>query len=455
VTAALAGLRVVEIAGDVAGPYSTKLLVDLGVEVTKIEPPSGDPMRDWGPFPGGIPDPNRSGMFEYLNAGKRGATVDLDGDVSAARALIGQAHLLVDGTPPGTLDRIGLDVAALVALSPGLSVVRISDFGQRGPLRGRDATPLTVQAASGWVNNRDPDRPPVQAGARISEYVAGAYAALGALTALRAQPADEGRVVEVDVSVLESLLSTLPYPMLMAEKMRGLGLPANTRSAPMMGIVAAADGWIGINCLTGQHWLDVCAMLGLPEYGEHQIEIMLGGPERAEFFEKAKPWLSERTVTEIVELSQAMRIPATPVNDGATVMDNPQFRGRGFLWTAAVRAGRSGGPDHHSAFRRHPYCRCGRHPVPVSRPFLLRQKLIRPTGHPHSPLWTCRSRTSRFSTSLRSGRARISPATSAVSVPRLSRSNRYNDPTGSAIRGRGPTRATVGMSAVRCGRPPT
>ena len=70
----------------------------------------------------------------------------------------------------------------------------------------------------------------------------------------------------------------------------------------MMGIVRAADGWIGINCLTGQHWLDVCAMLGLPEYGEHQIAIMLGGPERAEFFEKAQPWLSERTVDEIVEL---------------------------------------------------------------------------------------------------------------------------------------------------------
>jgi crotonobetainyl-CoA:carnitine CoA-transferase CaiB-like acyl-CoA transferase len=360
VTAALAGLRVVEIAGDIAGPYCAKLLVDLGAEVTKIEPPSGDPMRGWGPFPGDIPDPNRSGMFEYLNAGKRGATVDLDGDVSAARTLIGHAHLLVDGTPPGTLDRMGLDVAALAALSPGLIVVRISDFGQCGPLRSRDATPLTVQAASGWVNNRDPGRPPVQAGARISEYVAGAYAALGALTALRARPPDDGRVVEVDVSVLESLLSTLPYPMLVAEKMRGLGLPANTRSAPMMGIVAAADGWIGINCLTGQHWLDVCAMLGLPEYGEHQIAIMLGGPERAEFFEKAKPWLSERTVTEIVELSQAMRIPATPVNDGATVMDTPQFRDRGFF----VDAGGGG-----RSFRRPgPPFRLSKTPVLPVRP---------------------------------------------------------------------------------------
>ncbi len=231
---------------------------------------------------------------------------------------------------PGTLDRVGLDAHSLQALNPDLVVVRISDFGQNGPLRDRDATPLTMQAASGWINTRDPDRPPVQAGARISEYVAGCLR--------RARRADRAAdriraigLVEVDVSVLESLLSTLPYPMLMAEKMRSLGLPANTRSAPMMGIVRAADGWVGINCLTGQHWLDVCAMLGLPEYGEQQIAIMLGGPERAEFYEKAQPWLAERTVAEIVELSQAMRIPAAPVNDGATVLDCPQYLERGFF----------------------------------------------------------------------------------------------------------------------------
>ena len=327
----LEGLRVVEIAGDIAGPYCTKLLVDLGAEVTKIEPPSGDPLRHWGPFPGGVPDPHRCGLFEYLNAGKRGTTVDLESDASVAGRLIERAHLLVEALPPGTLDRSGLDADSLRMLNPDLVVVRITDFGQNGPLRDRDATPLTVQAASGWVNNRDPDRPPVQAGARISEYVAGGYGALGALTALRTLSTKASRLVEVDVSVLESLLSTLPYPMLMVEKMRNLGLPANTKSAPMMGIVRAADGWLGINCLTGQHWLDACAMLGLPEFGEQQIAIMLGGPERGEFFEKAQPWLSERSVAEIVELTQAMRIPAAPVNDGATVLHCPQYLEREFF----------------------------------------------------------------------------------------------------------------------------
>jgi crotonobetainyl-CoA:carnitine CoA-transferase CaiB-like acyl-CoA transferase len=360
VTAPLEGLRVVEIAGDIAGPYCTKLLVDLGADVSKVEPPSGDPLRRWGPFPGGEPDPNRSGLFEYLNAGKRGATLDLESDVAVASELIAQAHLLVDGMRPGTLDRVGLDTDSLRALNPGLVVVRISDFGHNGPLRDRDATPLTVQAASGWVNNRDPGRPPAQAGARISEYVAGGYAALGALTALRALSANTSRLVEVDVSVLESLLSTLPYPMLMAEKMRSLGLPPNTRSGLMMGIVRAADGWLGINCLTGQHWLDACAMLGLPEYGEQQIAIMLGGPERGEFFEKAQPWLSEQTVAEIVELSQAMRVPASPVNDGATALECPQYVERGFFVDA-------GGADW--SFRRPgaPF-RLSKSPVLTPRP---------------------------------------------------------------------------------------
>ncbi|RDH79603.1 CoA transferase [Mycolicibacterium moriokaense] len=330
-TGALAGLRVVEIAGDIAGPYSTKLLADLGAEVAKVEPPDGDPLRAWGPFPGGVAHPERSGLFEYLNAGKSGATVDLAADASPLRPLIAAADLLVDGTPPGMLDTHGLDAPALEALRPGLVVVRISAFGHRGPLRDRHVTPLTVQAASGWVNMREPDRPPVQAGARISEYVAGGYAALAALTALRTVAADTRGVVEVDVSVMESLLSTLPYPMLLAEKMRSLGMPPNTKAGPVLGIVRAADGWLGINCLTGQHWLDVCTMLELPEYGEHQIAVMLGGPERAEFYAKAQPWLSARTVDEIVEYSQALRIPATPVNDGATVMDCPQFRERGFF----------------------------------------------------------------------------------------------------------------------------
>jgi crotonobetainyl-CoA:carnitine CoA-transferase CaiB-like acyl-CoA transferase len=321
----LDGVHVVEIANEISGPYCGKLFVDIGADVTKIEGPERDSLRRWGPYPGGEPDPDRCGLFEYLNAGKRCEVVDS----IVARELIADADVLIDGLAPGGLDNFGFGVDALQEINPRLVVVRISNFGQHGPFRDRVATPLTLQAASGWITARDPDRPPVQAGARIAEYVAGGYAALGALTALRI--ASSNRVTEVDVSVFESLLSTLPYPMLLAERMRTLGLPTNLRQAPMLGVVRAGDGWVGINCLTGQHWLDVCAMLGLPEFGEQQYAIMMGGPERAEFFAAAQPWLSERTVTEIVELSQALRIPAAPVADGATVLECPQWVKREFF----------------------------------------------------------------------------------------------------------------------------
>ena len=321
---ALDGLRVVEIADEISGPYCGKLLVDLGADVTKIEAPEGDPLRQWGPFPGGRPDPNKAGLFEYLNAGKRGTVLDItrESDAAAARRLIADADVLIDGSAPGTL-------AALSPADSRLVVARISNFGQHGPFRDRAATPLTMQAISGWISARDPDRPPVQAGARIAEYVAGAYAALGTLTALRIAPPDQ--MTEVDVSVLEALLSTLPYPMLMFERMHRLGLPTNVRQSPMLGVVRAADGWVGINCLTGQHWLDVCAMVGLSEFGEQQFAIMMGGPERAEFYTAVQPWLNERTVTDIVELSQALRIPAAPVADGRGALDNPQYAKRGFF----------------------------------------------------------------------------------------------------------------------------
>lgn len=365
-TGPLAGLRVVELGTEIAAPYCTKLLVDLGADVCKIEPRAGDPLRRWGPFAEGVSDVDHSGLFEYLNAGKRGATLDLGrrSDLSTAHELVAQAELLVEDLPPGGRDRAewGLDTDSLQRINPGLVVVRISDFGQDGPLRDRQATPLTMQAAAGWISQREPDRAPVQAGARIPEYIAGAYGALGALTALRAAGASSG-VVEVDVSMFESLLSTLPYPMLMAERLKSLGLPTNSKAAPMLGIVRAADGWIGINCLTGQHWLDVCAMLGLPEYGEHQLAIMLGGPERNGFFAKAQPWLDAISVADLVDLSQAMRIPAAPVTDGASILACPQYTDRGFFVEGGQKSWRFLRPGPPFRFSRTPL----QAPVPAPR----------------------------------------------------------------------------------------
>ncbi|ODQ95042.1 CaiB/BaiF CoA transferase family protein [Mycolicibacterium holsaticum] len=346
---ALGGLRVVELGTEIAAPYCTKLLTDLGADVCKIELPAGDPLRFWGPFRDDAL--HHGGLFDYLNAGKRGLTIDLGTPSGQAQAheLLGQADLLVEDLPAGSADRFdwGLDRESLQQINRDLVVVRVSDYGQDGPRREQPSTSLTLQAASGWVNTREFGRAPVQAGGRIPEYIAGSYAALAALTALRIADAERGRVVEADVSAFESLLSTLPYPMLLADRLKSMGLPTNSKAAPMLGIVRAADGWIGINCLTGQHWLDVCAMMGLDEFGEHQLAIMLGGPERDEFFAKAQPWLDSMPVADLVELSQAMRIPAAPINDGASILDCPQYRDRDFFVESgpdAARFRRPGAP---------------------------------------------------------------------------------------------------------------
>src|SRR3954462_6081037 len=111
----LVGVRVLELAVGIAGPYGGKLLSDLGADVVKAEPPSGDPARLRGPFRDGTPDPEASGFYLYLNAGKRGITLALESEAGRAALLdlVAQTDVLVESYPPGGLERLGVGVAAL------------------------------------------------------------------------------------------------------------------------------------------------------------------------------------------------------------------------------------------------------------------------------------------------------------------------------------------------------
>jgi crotonobetainyl-CoA:carnitine CoA-transferase CaiB-like acyl-CoA transferase len=348
---ALDGWRVVEVGGQIAAPYATKLLLDLGATVAKVEPPAGDPLRNWGrgtdpagKGEGGFADPRRrepepaeatrKGLYRYLNTGKHEVTVDLEGADGAAWLVdaVREADVLIESLGAGALEQIGLGPARLFAASPRLALVRIAPFGQHGPHVGAPVSMLTLQALGGWVSNHNvAGSDPVQVGGRLPEYTAGSYAACAAASAVRAAR-DLGEPVTVDLSMQECLVGTLAYPMLHFEALSRLGLPPpQARHFPLPGIVRARDGWVGINALTGQHWLDVCAMLDVEEYGKRQPEIALGGEPLAEFFAHIQPWLDERTAEEVVEISQAMRVPAAPVGDGASLPTCAQFRARPFF----------------------------------------------------------------------------------------------------------------------------
>src|SRR5215204_6138280 len=119
---ALEGLRVVQVGGGVAAGYCAKLLADLGADVVTVEPPGGDATRRAGPFPGDVPHPEKSGLFLYLNANKRGVTLDLAeaGDRALLHRLLADADLLVHGVSPAEMAARGLDWETVRGLNPRL-----------------------------------------------------------------------------------------------------------------------------------------------------------------------------------------------------------------------------------------------------------------------------------------------------------------------------------------------
>ena len=152
---ALAGLRVLELGGMVAVPYCGKLLASLGADVVKVEPPkSGDLSRRRGPFPGDSPHPERSGMFLYLNTGKRGVTLDVDDPQGRRmlRRLAADVDAIIHDSPPALAAARGLEQEALAEINPRLVVAAITPFGSTGPNAGYAAHDVTVFHAGGEGN---------------------------------------------------------------------------------------------------------------------------------------------------------------------------------------------------------------------------------------------------------------------------------------------------------------
>jgi crotonobetainyl-CoA:carnitine CoA-transferase CaiB-like acyl-CoA transferase len=337
VTTALGGLRVAELGCGLPATYATKLLSLLGADVVKVEPLVGDPERGRGPFPEDKVDRERGGgLFRYLNTDKRSVLLDPSraDDLTTLRSLISGTDLLIESLGAGGLEALGLAPSSFATANPRLAVVRISPFGQHGPYVGVPATGLTVMAMGAWVSNHGiPGVNPVQTGGRLHEYTIAAYAACAGLTAVRAARLGDKPAV-ADLSALEVMIGTLPYPMLLHETFMRLGFPiGEERYSTIPGIVKCADGWVGINALTGQHFQDICAMLDVPEYAGRQTELSWAGEELEKFFARIRPWLDARSVDEIVGLCQAFRIPAAPVGDGEKLTRYAQFASRPFFTT--------------------------------------------------------------------------------------------------------------------------
>ncbi|MBI3954311.1 MAG: CoA transferase [Chloroflexi bacterium] len=332
----LSDLRVVEWGRLVSGPYCAKLLADLGADVIKVEPPAGDPCRLEPPFPGDVPHPERSGLFQYLNTSKRGITLDLE--TAAGRGLLhqllAQADLLVENQPRRLARRLGLDEPQLRRRYPGLVVASVSPFGRTGPYRDFQGTDLTLWAAGGFSHltprfAADAAVAPLKVGGRQPEYLAGANAAAGALCALLARRA-LGRGQQVDVSEQESVASVLHGAV---TKWSYQGQVAS-RVAQHMGAPNEAhlckDGYMHLQCTEEHQWHRFVELMGTPEWS--QLPVFATTHDRGENYDAfslmVEDWSQRYTKQEILDQAAAARLPFAPLQTMAEVFQDPQVRYR-------------------------------------------------------------------------------------------------------------------------------
>lgn len=331
---ALSGGRVLDLTHCIAGPYCTKILADYGADVVKVERPGvGDPARSMGPFPGDNPDIESSGLFLYLNTNKKSITLNLKSaaGVEILKELVKGVDIVVENFSPRVMPGLGLDYQTLKEINPGLVMVSISNFGQTGPYRDCKATDLTVWGLSGILYELgDPDREPLKMGSNVSEYVAGLYGALVALSALYYRD-ETGIGQHVDVSVLEAF-HTMQPSMTLVFSMAGFIRQRAGIHFPW-GILPCDDGYIGFFLPTQTHWESLCVLLEMPELIDRpEYETpMMREERRDEITAIIVSWLKGKRMEDVFHAAQELRLPLTMVPNTEQLFDMPQHKARGYF----------------------------------------------------------------------------------------------------------------------------
>jgi alpha-methylacyl-CoA racemase len=332
----LAGVRVLDLSIWRPGPYSTQLLVELGADVVKVEPPGGDPMRV---FPT---------LFAVLNAGKRGAAVDLKraGERDAVLELAREADVVVEGFRPGVVRGLGVDDERVRRVNASVVYCSISGYGQDGPLAELPGHDVNYQAWAGTLEPRtDVDAPAVPR-PPIADLAGGAYAALAVCAALvRRARTGEGESIDVSMTdVLASWTGAVP-PLTLPDGQQVGGHVAG------YGTFRTADGgWVALGVISEDHfWTALTRALGMDD------AAVLSFPERlalgAQLDGRIAEAIAVRKRDELVRELAAAGVPASPVLAQDEMLRAEHFRARG-----TVVEGPDGDPvmGHPLRYREHP-----------------------------------------------------------------------------------------------------
>ena len=344
----LSGIRVVEWGELIAAAYCARLLGEFGAQVDKVEAPNGDSARGYGPFPGGIADPESSGIYVFLNGGKRSIVADAEtaAGMQVLHGLIARADVFVTNQPIALRRRLGLDAAALRARYPGLIVVSLSIFGDSGPHAQVPAQAIDAYATSGtaWVIG-EPAREPLIVPLLQADYQAGAHAAAAALMALiarrrRPQPgaASAGESIDIasaDIFAAAAGSNGMIYLYYGLQKWARAGRRAFASGGPYPYVILPCKD--GAVCLIGRarhEWARLVEAMGQPDWTadpRYQDLHAMGRDYPDEVDALITPWLMRHTRAELMRLAEQHGFPLGPLRTMAEVVASPQFAQRGFF----------------------------------------------------------------------------------------------------------------------------
>ncbi|HYJ51591.1 MAG TPA: CaiB/BaiF CoA-transferase family protein [Allosphingosinicella sp.] len=326
----LAGLKVVELARILAGPWAGQLLADLGAEVIKVErPDGGDDTRSWGPpF---APD-GAAAYFHACNRGKTSVAIDIasaEGQ-EQVRALVREADVLIENFKVGGLAAYGLDHESLRVVNPRLIYCSITGFGQDGPYAARPGYDFIVQGMGGIMDlTGEPGGKPQKTGVAYADLFSGMYAATAILAALRGREAS-GAGCHIDLALLDTQVAVLANQ---AMNYFVTGEPphrhgnAHPNIAPYQ-TFAVADGELIVAVGNDGQFRRLCALLGLPEDSRFATNADRVS-NRAALDAVLAGAMALRQKAELLTALAAAGIPAGPINDLAEVFADPQVIARG------------------------------------------------------------------------------------------------------------------------------
>lgn len=330
----LAGVVVVDLTRALAGPHASMMLGDLGARVIKVEPPTGDESRGWGPpFAPDSDGGQHSTYFLSCNRNKESIALDLKSDDGAAvlAGLASRADVLIENFRPGVLDRLGFTVARLQEINPGLVILSITGFGHDGPEGDRAGYDQIAQGEGGLmsVTGLSPDQP-VRCGAPVADILAGMYGAYGVLAAL-VERSRTGKGQVVRTSLLAGVASSLAY--------LGTGytvcgvVPApvgnNHPSINPYGLYRAADGFVQIAVGTDALWQRFAPAFGIdrPQWAVNRDRVR----DHVEVNAAVNAAFAQRTAAQVLATLAELGVPAGKVRDLEEVYTWEQSKSQGLL----------------------------------------------------------------------------------------------------------------------------